>query len=122
VVIDALRWADPASLRVLELMAGELRTTQTLVVMTMRQLATDAPPALLDCVSELARQPGAIRLEITGLTEHDVDEWLGVRGAPGVSRVVHARTEGNALFVREVIELLAGGSRAEEAQALAPKK
>ena len=122
IVIDDLQWADAASLRVLEIMAGELRGCSTLVVITMRPLGPDASLPLVDCVAELARQPGAARIDLAGLTERDVEDWLGDRGAPGVAEVVHDRTDGNAFFVQEVIELLAGEGRLADAESVAQSR
>jgi len=114
-VVDDLQWADPASLRLLEYLAGELRRSRTLLVVTVRPLGHDAPVPLQDCMAELARQPGAVRVDLTGLTQGDVSRWLDLR-APGrvdarVAELVHDRTGGNAFFVGEVVELLASDDR-----------
>ncbi|MCA1481966.1 hypothetical protein, partial [Bradyrhizobium sp. NBAIM08] len=51
---------------------------------------------------------------LDGLTATDVDEWMARRSddvAPGVAGLIHERTGGNPLFVKELTELLATDGR-----------
>ena len=82
-VIDDLQWSDPASLRVIEFLAGELKRLGTLLVVTVRPVGPDAPIPLIDCLAELARQPGAVRIDLSGLPAAAVGEWMAQRGRPG---------------------------------------
>jgi DNA-binding SARP family transcriptional activator len=110
-VADDLQWADASSLRALEFVAGALATVPVLLVATVRRAGTDAPPALVACLAELARQAGSERIDLQGLTPADVGTWLRRRGdrpvGDDVVRYVHERTGGNPFFVGEVVELLA---------------
>ena len=112
IVVDDLHWADTASQRVLEFVASELRDAPLLLVVTTRPVTADSAPALVDCVGELARQPGVVNLELEGLTRDDVEAWLEVRTQgrpdPRAAELVHDRTGGNPFFVNEVVEMLAG--------------
>ncbi len=120
-VVDDLQWADPGSLRVLEFIAGDLHRVPVLLVVTCRPVTADAPPALVDCLGELARQPDALRLDLTGLEEADVARWVdqrsGGRADRSVAASVHGRTAGNPFFVGEVIELLASEDRLDDLDA-----
>lgn len=115
IVIDDVQWADPASLRVVEFVAAELRRVPVLFVVTCRPLGPDAPPALVDCLAELARHPDAVRIDLTGLDADDVARWVtnrsGGEADPRVGQLVHGRTGGNPFFVGEVVELLASEDR-----------
>ncbi|HEU5084586.1 MAG TPA: BTAD domain-containing putative transcriptional regulator [Acidimicrobiales bacterium] len=114
-VVDDLQWADPASLRLIEYVAAELSRTPVLLVVTVRPLAADAPVELVDCLGELARAPGAVRIDLGGLGADDVARWLDERSGgsadPAVAERVLDRTGGNPFFVGEVVELLAGDGR-----------
>lgn len=122
IVVDDLHWADAASLRVIEFLAGELRRTRALVVITTRAVPADAPAPLIECLGELARQPGALRLDLDGLSDGDVRAWVTERTArstsPEVASAIHDRTGGNPFFVGELVELLAGEGRTVDADAL----
>jgi DNA-binding SARP family transcriptional activator len=123
IVVDDLQWADPASLRVIEFLAGELQRTSTLLVVTVRPIGTDGLDAsgpLIDCLGELARAPGAARLDLAGLPAVAVERWLATRsGVPdaAVAELVHDRTGGNPFFIGEVVELLASEGRLTDVQA-----
>ena len=114
IAIDDLQWADPDSLRLIEHLAVEVASLQVLLVVTTRPLADDAPSALVDTLAELSRVAGSLQLRLDGLTATDVDEWMARRSddvAPGVAGLVHERTGGNPLFVKELTELLATDGR-----------
>ncbi|MGV3758846.1 MAG: BTAD domain-containing putative transcriptional regulator [Actinomycetota bacterium] len=122
IVVDDLQWADAASLRVIEFLAGELRRTRALLVVTTRPVGADAPAPLIECLGELARQPGAMRCELTGLSDAAVQDWVAERTArpadPELSRVIRDRTEGNPFFVGELVELLTTEGRSADLDAL----
>ena len=121
-VVDDLQWADGASLRVIEFVASELRRTNVLLVVTVRPVPPGARPALIDCLGELARQPGAVRIDLGGLSNDDVQRWLAQRTSapadPEVARAVNHRTGGNPFFVSEVVELLAAEGRPVDIEAV----
>jgi DNA-binding SARP family transcriptional activator/RecA/RadA recombinase len=120
-VVDDLQWADASSLRALEFVSGALATVPVLLLATVRPVAADAPPALVDCLAELARQPGSERIDLHGLTHADVGTWLSRRGdrpvGAEVAHYVHERTGGNPFFVGEVVELLARQDRLTDVDA-----
>jgi DNA-binding SARP family transcriptional activator len=123
VVVDDVQWADPASLRIIEFLAGELARTSTLLVVTVRPIGADGTEVsapLIDCLGELARAPGAARIDLAGLDPQAVERWLAARGGvpdTAVADLVHDRTGGNPFFVGEVVELLAAEGRLTDLQA-----
>ncbi len=112
VVIDDLQWADPASLRLVEFVAGELRDLSALFVATTRPTDSSSPQVLVDCLGELARAAGSSRLSLEGLSVDEVGDWLQRRSEgradARVTELVHDRSGGNPFFAQELVELLVG--------------
>lgn len=115
IVVDDLQWADASSLRALEFVAGALSSVPVLLVATVRPVGADAPPPLVACLAELARQAGSQRVDLAGLSHAEVATWLSRRSdaaaADPVAAFVHERTGGNPFFVGELVELLARQDR-----------
>ena len=126
VVVDDLQWADPDSLRLVEQLAADLASTRVVVVATTRPLDDHAPDALVDCLAEIARIPSSRQLEVGGLTVADVADWLDGRDDVAVpvevAALVHDRTGGNPLFVKELTELLAAEGRLDDVAAVADSR
>ena len=108
-VFEDLHAADEASLLLLQFLARELRGARLLVVGTYRDVAADHPHGVGDAVGQLVRE-GQL-LSLRGLGRDDVKDLLEVLSGvvPSDPQVVavYERTEGNPLFVREVVRLLA---------------
>jgi DNA-binding SARP family transcriptional activator len=118
IVLDDLHAADEPSLLLLQFVARELGESRLMIVGACR----DIDPALADplraTLMELAREQLTRSLELTGLGETDVARFLEL-AAPGASAaelapLVHAETEGNPLFVGEIVRLLASEQRLDE--------
>ncbi len=116
VVLDDLQWADPASLRLVEFVAGDLWRSKVMLLITVRQGDDTSNGELRDCLAELSRHSNMIRLDLGGLSASEVREWLLSASACGVddsvADTVMERTAGNAYFVREIAGLLASGTSA----------
>lgn len=114
-VIDDLQWADADSLRLLAHVAGALAECPVMLLATVRPLVDDSPAALVDGLAALARTAGVLHVDLDGLGEDAVVEWLGQRSdvevPTAVAATVHQRTGGNPLFVKELSELLATEGR-----------
>lgn len=117
VVLDDLQWADPATLGLVEFVAGDLWRSRVMLVITVRHGDDSSNPELRDCLAELSRHPNMIRIDLGGLSVSDVRDWLATATPGGVDAVVAAtvmeRTAGNAYFVREIAGLLAAGASAD---------
>jgi len=113
-VLDDLHWADAASLRLLQFLAG-LRSAHLLVVGTYRDVEVVAGQALAETLGALAGEPGVLRLALYGLDRDEVAAYIttvtGAAVAEAVATNLHDRTEGNPFFVEELVRLLASEGR-----------
>ena len=96
-------------------------TSRLLVVGAYRDVDPTLRDALTAALAELVREAHTTHLALTGLTPASVAEYVelttGIEPAPGLVDAIHAETEGNPLFVAEVVHLLAAEGRVEEADA-----
>ena len=108
VVLDDLHWADPDSLSLLRLAAGEVRRAPVLVVGTLRPDEAAAASDVRAALSELASSTEVVHLD--GLpvdaVARLVGELIGREARPEVAAAVVRRTGGNPFFVRELMRLL----------------
>jgi AAA ATPase domain len=102
VVLDDLHWGDPDSLRLLEFAARQLAGSRLLLVGAYRD--DDAA----DCLRRVSATAAVSRLE--GLDTAGVGELMAqITSGPvpeETAAVMHSRTGGNPLFVRELTRLL----------------
>ena len=106
VVLEDLHWADQASLFLLRELAAELPESRLLVLATARDGAGDPWRTAL---GDLARLPARRTLRLAALNEAAlaaIMKGAGVTVTP-LSRMVHARSEGNPLYVTTLARLLA---------------
>ena len=107
VVLEDMQWADHASLFLLRELAAELPGSRLLVLVTCRDTAADPWRASL---GDLARLPGLQVLRLAPLNEAAVADILhaaGIAMDPELARAVHARSEGNPLYVATLARVLA---------------
>jgi DNA-binding CsgD family transcriptional regulator len=124
-VLDDLHWADVPSLRLLEYLAQELTGSRLLVVGAYRETELSRRHRLSDTLGALMRAPHVLRLHLSGLNAEDVRRFVataaGVVPPAWLTSAIHSQTEGNPLFVREVVQLLVeGGHFAIAAAATTP--
>ncbi|MFQ6028388.1 MAG: AAA family ATPase, partial [Dehalococcoidia bacterium] len=118
-VLDDLHWADRSSLLLLEFLARRVGTSPILVLGTYRNVAVSRRHPLSQALGDLIREQPFLRLQLTGLTQPEVERliqrtFLG-SPSPGLEETIHQRTQGNPLFVCEVVRMLAQRN-AEEGQ------
>ena len=109
-VLDDLHAADEPSLLLLRFVARELADCRLLAIAAYR----DVDPAMRDplhaTLAELVREPQTVQMHLAGLGERDVGQYLelstGARPTPSLVEEVHAETDGNPLFVVELVRLL----------------
>jgi DNA-binding CsgD family transcriptional regulator/tetratricopeptide (TPR) repeat protein len=110
-ILDDLHWADVPSLRLLEFLAQEMADSRLLVVGTYRLNELSRRHRLSDTLGALARVPHAVRLHLSGLNADDVRRFVataaGMVPPAWLTSAIHDQTEGNPLFVREVVRFLA---------------
>jgi DNA-binding CsgD family transcriptional regulator len=109
-VIDDLHWADTASLLLLRFIARELRGSRLLVVGTYRNVEIGGP--LRELLASVAGS--CTHLALRGLAPGEVADLVGSLSGrtPSWEHVnsLHDRTNGNPLFVRELVQLTADSS------------
>ena len=109
-VLDNLHWADRPSLLMLEFLSQEFTNGRILVLGTFRdeEISTEHP--LTRVLGELTKIQNFQRLSLKGLSHGDVGELIrllaGVSAAPALVDSVFNHTQGNPLFVTEIVRLL----------------
>jgi len=109
IVLDNLHWADAPSLRLLEFLAPELAESRILLVGTYRATELSRHHPLSNALGGLARVPHFTRVILAGLSEEEVQAFVAAAGttAPaGLAKALHVQTEGNPLFLREIVRFL----------------
>ena len=116
IVLDDCHAADLDSLLFLRFLARDLRETPLLLVVTYREVELRLAPAKAQLMGELARD-GMI-LNLKGLSEDDVRKFIerSAKRAPARALVsaLYQRTEGNPLFLTELVRLLMSEGRINE--------
>jgi DNA-binding SARP family transcriptional activator len=117
-VLDDLHAADKPSLLLLQFLARSLREARLVVIGAYR----DTEPRTEDltkAVAEVRREPVTRAVRLGGLDVPEVAHMiqLAAGAAPSDELVtaIHRETEGNPLFVGELVRLLASEGRLEEA-------
>jgi DNA-binding SARP family transcriptional activator/tetratricopeptide (TPR) repeat protein len=110
-VLDDLHAADEPSLLLLQFLARQLRESRLLVVGAYRDVDPSPSDRLTAALTELAREPVTSTISLGGLGEDDVARFVELTaGAPANAELVaalHEETDGNPLFVGEIVRLLA---------------
>jgi len=115
--IDDLHWSDVSTVELLSVVARRAEPARLLVVCTYRpaEVAGGREP-LASVVRDLERQGQCVELPVPALDVAAVEEYLGRRcGAPatrrsaaaaetGLAHTLHARTDGNPLFLVSVVD------------------
>jgi class 3 adenylate cyclase/DNA-binding CsgD family transcriptional regulator len=108
-LLDDLHWADAPSLRLLEFLASELARSRILLVGTYRATELSRRHPLSNTLGALARAPHFARLNLAGLNDEEVQAFIAAAGATvptGLAKTLHDQTEGNPLFLREIVRFL----------------
>tara|TARA_B100001964_G_C14194060_1_gene582467 strand:+ start:337 stop:1302 length:966 start_codon:yes stop_codon:yes gene_type:complete len=110
-VLDDLHWADTPSLLLLEFLAQSMTDSKILVIGTYRDIEVTRQHPLSASLAQLSRSPVFRRLTLSGLESPDVSQMVRSFGDENASteliEAIRVHTEGNPLFLLEVIRLLA---------------
>ncbi len=110
IVLEDLHSADKGTLEMLEHVGRNLADKRLLIVGTYRDVEVDRTHPLSAALAELRRLPGFARLLLRGLNADEVRRLLssiaGQEVPWGLAQAVHRQTEGNPLFVQEVVRYL----------------
>ncbi|PKB63685.1 MAG: hypothetical protein BZY80_06015 [SAR202 cluster bacterium Io17-Chloro-G2] len=106
-ILDDLHWADESSLLLLEFLAREISGDSLMVVGTYRDNEVTGSHPLAQTLGSLVREDNFQRVRLAGLSRREVGEFVEARVGVAVSdaavETLHRRTEGNPLFVGEVV-------------------
>ena len=110
-VLDDLHWADKPSLLLLEFLAQELRQSRLLVIGTYRDTELSRQHPLSETLAELSRTASRCNgCPCTDCTERTSGGFFemttDVTPPQTLLEMVHTQTEGNPLFLTEVVRLL----------------
>ena len=110
VVLEDLHWANPGTLDLLLHVVRSLEGARLLIVGTYRDEEVARTHPLSLNLAELRRAGNFLRVPLRGLTVDEVRRmYVEIRGqdvAWGQVELVHQQTEGNPLFVQEVLRFL----------------
>jgi len=114
-VIDDLHWADRGTLLLTSFLLRSPRPAPLLVLGTYRDTELGRRSPLTGALAELQRDGALNRVGLRGLAEDEVAALArSLLGDAGAAARVHARTDGNAFFVEEVLRGLAEGQEVPE--------
>ena len=109
-VLDDLHAADAPSLILLQFLARELAETRILVLAGYRDTELARASALTLTLVALRRESVTRALPLAGLARDDVAHFIrlttGIVTPESLVNAIHAQTEGNPLFLGEVVRLL----------------
>jgi eukaryotic-like serine/threonine-protein kinase len=110
IVLEDLHDADKGTLEMLTHLSRHLEGARILLLGTYRDVAVDRSHPLSATLGELLRMPHFGRITLRGLTADEVGRMVNAitsREIPwGIAEAVHRQTEGNPLFVQEVVRYL----------------
>lgn len=117
-ILDDLQVADTPSLLLLRFLAAELHDAHILVVGVYRDTGFSREHPLTTTVREAMRLGVTRRMPLEGLSRDQVAQYValaaGVEPSAHLVAAIHAGTEGNPLFVGEVVRLLANEGRLKQ--------
>jgi DNA-binding SARP family transcriptional activator/RecA/RadA recombinase len=110
-VVEDLHWADPATLQMLEHVVRTVGWAPLLVAGSHRDAGAESAPALHALLGDLRRERDFEPVVLAGLSGNEVGDltaaWLGTSDSPpALAAEVHRRTDGNPLFVEELVRHL----------------
>jgi tetratricopeptide (TPR) repeat protein len=110
IVLEDLHWADRGTLDLLLHASRNLQGARLLIVGTYRDVEVDRSHPLSGVLADLRRSANFSRLPLRGLTVDEVHRmYEAIRGNSvdwSQAEAVHRQTEGNPLFVQEVLRYL----------------
>jgi tetratricopeptide (TPR) repeat protein len=109
-VLDDLHWADRPSLLLLQFLARQIEGSRLLVVGCYRDVEVSRQHPLSETLAQLSRLPLFQRKLLQGLSQEDTRRFIeataGIRPPQSLAATIYNHTEGNPLFVKEVVRFL----------------
>ncbi len=121
-VLDDLHAADAPSLLLLRFLSRELSDSRLLVIGAYRDVDPTVREPLAPTVAALGREPATHQISLAGLSDTDVADYIELAASspppPQLVERIHHETEGNPLFMTEVVRLLDAEGRLGDAPRL----
>ena len=121
IVLDDLHAADEPSLLLLRFLARELGEGRLLVLGLYRDVDPTLRDPLAPALAELTREPVTRRLHLSGLASAEVADFVerttDATPTDVLVTAIYEETDGNPLFVGEIVRLLAAEGRLDAARA-----
>jgi tetratricopeptide (TPR) repeat protein len=118
-LVDDLHWADEASVRLLQHVVEALRNEPVLIIGTYRDAEVPAGHPFATLLAEVPRLGKTEHVQLSRLSEDAVAKYIEAatgRGVgPRLAQTVYRQTDGNALFVTEVVRLLTTSGSIDQA-------
>ena len=109
-VLDNLHWADAPSLALLEFLSEELLRNRLLIVGTYRDAEASGKTPLSNTLGGLGRDADVQRVPLTGLSQTAISKVAELLCEVSLSepaiKMIYQQTDGNPLFVIELIKVL----------------
>ncbi len=109
-VLDDLQWADKSSLAMLRHVTRGIASDRVIILGCYRDVELEENHPLVEAIAELRREPFYQRIAVRGLPFDDVHALMSTLGEQQVPlefvREVHRATEGNPLFIEEILRNL----------------
>ncbi len=119
IVLEDLHWADRGTLDLLLHVARNLQGARLLVVGTYRDVEVDRAHPLSNALGELRRGSTFSRVPLRGLTQDEVLRMISSLTTQepqwSLAEAVFRQTEGNPLFIQEVVRYIAEEGLVERA-------
>ena len=119
--LDDLHAADAPSLLMVQFVAREVHDARLLVLCAFRDVDPTMQDPLVSTLAEIVREPHTRQIALKGLREPEVARYIelaaGTSPAAALVNAIHGETEGNPLFVTELVRLLDAEGRLEEPRA-----
>jgi tetratricopeptide (TPR) repeat protein len=120
VVLEDIHWADRPTLLMLRHVLRSSHEGAVLFIATYRETELDRAHPLADLLAELRREPSASSLKLRSLNEREITtflaRWLGHDAQKTLIELVAGNTEGNPLFIGEVLRHLTETGKLDELQ------
>jgi predicted ATPase/DNA polymerase III delta prime subunit len=109
-LLEDLHWADEGTLSLLVHLARSIRRLPLVIIATHRDDKVDVKAPLLKALEELTRLGVVERIQLRGLPQDAVARIIAVlsnrRPSPALVDLIYSNTEGNPLFVEELVRHL----------------
>jgi len=116
-VLEDLHWADRSSLLLLEFVAKDIGSMKVLLLGTYRDVEVTRRHPLSQTLGNLVRAQSFYEIQLQGLDQEQVGQLVqvasGIVPKGTLVQTIHKRTEGNPLFVGEIVRLLSQSELSE---------